>query len=106
MKIRHRHLRRRHEKQFPILQSVHVGFEFRQLRRADHAIAADQKRRTDFKVAVFACMQIEHEIDERAFQLCARTGEADEPAAANFRRAFQIEKSPLFPERDVIESFL
>jgi len=63
VKIRHRHLRSRRKKELIIFQTVHVGFELRQLRRADHAIAPDQKRRTDLNVTMLARMQVDHEID-------------------------------------------
>ena len=103
MKIRHRHLSGRREKKFAILQAVHVLLKFRQLRRADHALAPHQKRRADLLVPVLARVQIEHEINQRAFQSRARARETDESAPAQFRRALQIEKFQLRAERDVIQ---
>ena len=52
---------------------------------------------------MLARVQIEHEINQRAFQSRARAREADESAPAQFRRALQIEKFQLRPERDVIQ---
>ena len=63
MKIRHRHFCGRREEELLILHPVHVVLELRQLRRADHAFAPNQKRRTHFEVAVLARVQIEHELD-------------------------------------------
>ena len=48
MKIRHRHFRRRREEHLVFLQPVHVFLKLRQLRRADHAIAPDQKTADSF----------------------------------------------------------
>ena len=95
MKICHRHLRGRREEQLVLLQPVHVVLKFRQLRRADHAIAPHEKWRAHFEVAMLARVQIEHEIDQRALQLRARAGETNEPAPAQFRGALQIEKLQL-----------
>ena len=53
---------------------------------------------------MLARVQIEHELDQRPLQPRARAGETDEPASAQFRRAFQIEKSQLRSERDVIQN--
>ena len=44
---------------------------------------------------MLARMQVDHEIDQGAFQLRTGAGEADEPTAAQFRCASQIEKFQL-----------
>ena len=102
IKICHWHFGGWREKQLAILQSVHVLFKFWKLRRPNHAIAPDQKWRTDFKVTMLARVQIEHEIDQRPLQLRARTGETNKPAAAQFRSAFQIEQFQFRSKRDMI----
>ena len=91
MEIGHRHFRSRRQKKFAVFQAVHVFFKFRQLCRADHAIAPDQKRGTDFGVAMLPRMQIEHEINQRPLQFRTRTGETDESASAQLRCAIEIE---------------
>src|SRR5471032_2385272 len=82
MKIRHWNFRRRCEKKLILLEAIHVGFQLRQLCCADHAIPPNQKRRTHLNVTMLARMQIKHEIDERAFELRARTSETNKTAAA------------------------
>src|SRR5438045_3883664 len=72
MKICDRHFRRRREKHLLVFQPVHVLFKLRQLRRADHAFAPNQKRRTHFQIAVLARVEIEHELDERPLESRAR----------------------------------
>ena len=75
MKVRQWNLRSRCEKDLVLLQAVHVRFKLRQLRCADHAIAPNQKRRTDFGVTMLSRVQIDHEINQRALQPGARAGE-------------------------------
>ena len=66
MKICERDFRSRRKKKLVLLQSIHVSFEFWQLRRANHAIASHEKRRANFDVTMLARMQIDHEIDQGA----------------------------------------
>src|SRR6266446_1284618 len=82
VEVRQWHFGGRHEEKFAVFQAVHVGFKFRQLSRADHAITPDQKRRADFGVAVLAGVQVDHEIDQRPFQLRARAGKTNKSAPA------------------------
>ena len=51
---------------------------------------------------MFARVQIEHEIDQSALQSRPRARKTNESAAAEFRRAFQIEESELCSKRNVI----
>src|SRR4029077_21277949 len=74
----------RRKKDLVLLQTLHVRFKLWELRCADHAIAPNQKRRADFDVSMLPCVQIDHEIDQRAFQLRARAGETNKTAAAQF----------------------
>jgi hypothetical protein len=80
----------RRKKDLVLLQTVHVRFKLWELRCADHAIAPNQKRRADFKVPVLPRVQIDHEIDQCAFQPRARTGETNKTAAAQFCGLFHV----------------
>ena len=102
MKICQRDFRSRHKKKLVLFQPIHVGLELGQLRCADHAIAPDKKRRTDFGATMFACVQIDHEIDQRTFQSRAGAGETDEIAAAQLRRALEIKNFQFLAKRHVI----
>ena len=80
----------RRKKDLVLLQTVHVRFKLWELRCADHAIAPDQKRRADFDVTMLPRVQIDHEIDQRTFQPCARAGETNKTAAAQFCGPFHV----------------
>ena len=54
---------------------------------------------------MLARVQIEQEIDQRALQPRAGTGETNEPAPAQFRCSFKIEQLQLRSQRDVIQTF-
>src|SRR5882724_11402875 len=82
VQVRQWHFGGRHEEKFAVFQAVHVGFELRQLSRADHAITPDQKWRAHFGVAVLARVQVDHEIDQCPFQFRSGAGETDESASA------------------------
>src|SRR6266513_3654630 len=90
MKVCQLNLRSRCKKDLVLLQTVHVRFKLRKLRRTDHAIAPDQERRADFVVTMLPRMQIDHEIDQRALQPCARTGETNKTAATQFCGPFHV----------------
>src|SRR5262245_10921025 len=92
MKVRELNLCSWCKKHLVLLQTVHVRFKFGQLRRADHTIAPNQKRRTDFGVTMLTRVQIDHEIDQRALQPRAGTGENDKTAAAQFGRASHVQE--------------
>ncbi len=86
--------------------AVHVLGKFRQLPGAGHAFAADEKGGRNFGVAMFAGVEVEEVIDERAFQPCAESLEEDEAAARNFGRRFEINQAELradFPVRFRLE---
>jgi len=53
---------------------------------------------------MLARVQVEHEIDQCAFELRACTGKTNETAPAQFRRPFQIEEIQSCAERNVIDS--
>src|SRR5262249_33333612 len=90
MEVRQLNFSRRRKKDLVLLQTVHVRFKLRELRSAEHAITPNQKRRTDFGVTMLARMQIDHEIDQRAFQSRASPGETNKTTAAQFRRPLQV----------------
>ena len=94
--------RRRRKKKLVLFQPVHIGLELGQLRCANHAFAPHQKGRADLDVAVLPRMQIDHEIDQGAFQSRARVGETDEIAAAQLCRTLEIKNFQFLAERHVI----
>ena len=49
---------------------------------------------------MLARVQVEHEIDQRAFELRPCAGKTNEAAAAQFRRPFEIEKIQSCSERN------
>src|SRR5215813_10208007 len=82
MKICQLNLASRRNKSLVFLQSIHVRFKLRKLRRANHAIAPNQERWADFGVTMLPRVQIDQEIDKRAFQSRTRAGETNKTAAA------------------------
>ena len=54
---------------------------------------------------MLACVQVDHEIDQRAFELRACAGKTNETTPAQFRRPFQVEEIQSRAERDVIGRF-
>jgi hypothetical protein len=55
--------------------------EFWKLPGSIHRLRVDQVRRKNFRVAVLARVQVEHEIHQRAFQLCPEIPIQGEPSA-------------------------
>src|SRR5260370_30869088 len=103
MEVCQGHFGRRHEEKFAVFQAVHIGLKLRQLSRANHAIAPDEKRRTDFGVAVLAGVQVEHKIDQRPLEFRTSAGKTNESAPAQLRRTLEIENFQFLAERDMIE---
>src|SRR6266481_1032769 len=100
MQVCQRYFGRRYEEKFAVFHSVHVGFKLRQLSRADHTIASDEKRRADFAVAVLAGMQIEHEVDQCSLQFRTGAGKTNKSTSAQFCGALQIKNFQFLAERD------
>ena len=96
------HFRCWREEKLILLQAVHVGLKLRKLRRTNHAIAPNYNRRTNLKIPMLARVQIDHEVDQRAFELRACPGETNETATAQFRRPFEIEEIQSRAKRNVI----
>src|SRR5262249_7916360 len=92
MEVRERHLRRRDEIQIPVAGNLEqILLELRQLPRTGERRGIDQERRLHFAIAVFACVEIEHEIDQRAFESRARAAQNGEARAGHPRRALEID---------------
>src|SRR5215213_7532440 len=94
MDVRQRYFRGWNEKQIPITADPEkLCLEFWQLARRLQRFAVDEKRRDHLEVAVLACVQIEHQIDERSREPRARTEQQREPGARHLRRAFEVKNS-------------
>ena len=98
------HFRCWREEKLILLQAVHVGLKLRKLRRSDHAVAPNRKGRTNLKIPMLARVQVDHEINQRTFELRPCAGKTNETAAAQFRRPFEIEEIQSRAERNVIGS--
>ena len=84
------------------LRAEQVLLELRQLAGALHAVGVDQQRHVAFGVAVFAGVQVEHELPKRAMQpgqLAAHDGEA---RSGKFRASLRVEPVVPFAERDMV----
>ena len=57
------------------------SFEFRQLRRTEHRVVADQQRRIDLLIPMLARMHVEHDLPERALHARQRALQHHEPRA-------------------------
>ena len=95
--------RRWREEKLILLQLVHVGLKLRKLRRADHAITPNYKRRTNLKIPMLARVQVEHELDQGTLQPRPGPGETDKSAATEFRCALQIKQLQSASDGNVIE---
>src|SRR5690349_5668718 len=101
MQIGHGHFGGRNEKQIVRRRLVRVFFEFRQLARADHAVAANEERRLDLDVAVLAGVQVEHEVDQGAHEPGSAAHEHGEPRAGELRATREIEDAERFSQLPV-----
>ena len=71
--IRHRNFGGRNQRKSAfVLDMKQIFLEFRQLIRPEKRFAVDHKRRQSFRVAVFGRVNVEHKIDQRAFEPRAR----------------------------------
>ena len=101
VEVRHWNLRGRDEKQI-VRGAIHVGFELGQLAGADHDFTPHQKRRLDLGVAMFAGVEVEHEVDERARQPSTLSLEHWESRTRELRASGQVQDPELlrdFPMR-------
>src|SRR5690349_949713 len=103
MIIRYRHFRRRDQIEFTwIFELEQIGFKLRQLPGSEERTAIDDERRQCFEIAVFARLHVEHEVDERAFETCARAVQDRETRRCNLRSTFEIEYAECGAEIDVV----
>ena len=101
VQVRDRHFGRRHEVQVPVSGDLEeVGLELRQVAGAQQGGGVHQVRRIDLGVAVFARMQVEHEVDERAHHARAFAQRDGETRAGHARRAFEVENAQF--DREVV----
>ena len=84
------------EVEIAVAAPVELVFEFGELGSADEGFWADDVRRTDFGVAVFAGMEIEEKIEESAIETSSGAGKNGEGAAADFGGPFEVEEVEFF----------
>jgi len=84
------------EVEIAVAAAVELVFEFGELGSADEGFWADDVRRTDLGVAVFAGMEIEEKIEESAIETGTGAGENGEGAAADFGGSFEVEEVEFF----------
>jgi hypothetical protein len=75
-----------------------VGGEFRQLPRAVHRFGIHQVRGQNFRVAVFAGVQVEHEIRQDSLQPGSQAPVHREAGAGKFGGALEIEHAQFFSQ--------
>src|SRR5215467_10519645 len=64
----------RHQIVVGVLDLEEIFLELRQLACTEEALRVGHKRRNDFPIAVFLCMNVQHEVDEGAFDSRSCTG--------------------------------
>ncbi len=108
MDIGHRRFGRGQQIQFaqalpvqPLLHGVSLVFKLGELPHPHHAVPPHNIRRRNFGVTVFVGVQVQEELDQRSFQLCAPTGVEQKTAAREFGAAREIDQPQLFANLDV-----
>src|SRR5262245_11535595 len=67
VKVGERNFRRRDEIEIPLAGNLEeIGLELGQITGPEKRCAVDEERRLDLAIAVFAGVQVEHEIDQRS----------------------------------------
>ena len=84
-----RHLGGRYEEE-PVVGVIRLVLELRELRGADHRLAAHEERRCDLRVPVLT-REVEHERRQRTLQPRAVTAQDDEARAADLHGALEVE---------------
>ena len=79
-----------------------VVLEFRQLRRAEHGVVANEQRRVHFRVAVLVRVQVDHELTERALQPREAAFEHHEARARELRRRLEIHEPQSLAELEML----
>ena len=85
-----------------LLHREHVGFEFRQLRRADQRLGVDDVGRVALGVAVLARLRVEHELRERAVQPREPAAQEREARAGELGRRGEVEQPEAFADVGVV----
>ena len=101
MQIRDRHFGGRHKVEVVVFAPVLLILELGKLGGANQGLAFHQQRRAYFRVAMLLRVQIEQELNQRPFELCAFAHEHGESAAANLRGALEVQEAELFTEFDM-----
>src|SRR5687767_10812809 len=103
MIVRDRHFRCRYQKETAfVFQLKKLLLEFRKLTRAEQRVAIDDEGRQSFRIAMLRRVQVEHEIDQGAFQSRTYAVEDREPRAGNLGGALQVENAQRRSQIDVI----
>ena len=84
-----------------VVNAVEVVFKFRQLTRAVEDLIAHQKRHI-YELEAARVIKFDHVIDESHIQLCAKTSDRCEAAAAEFDAALEIKPSQRLAEIEVL----
>ena len=101
--IRHRHLRRGNQVERRFVNRLELVFlELGQLAGADQRLRFHEIRYVRLRVAVFAGVRVEHELDERALQPCELSFHHDEAGAGDLARGFEVELAEAFAKLDMV----
>src|SRR3989442_756177 len=95
MEVRDGHFGRRHEKQVVGLSAIGVLFELGQLSGPDHHLAPDDERGLDLDVAVLPSVQVEHEVDQRAYERRSHAHKHGEARTGELRAAGEVQDPEL-----------
>jgi hypothetical protein len=90
--------RSRHQVEIVPLGEVEVFLELGQLTGTACRGLVDEQRRMDLAIAVFRCMEVEHEVGESPHQAGALTGEERKAAAGDLGPAGEIEQAERFAD--------
>ncbi len=97
-KIGDRNFGRGREPEIGVLDLEQIVLELGKLPGAEQAGRVDQERRQHFGIAVLARVNVQHEVDQRAFQPGADAPIDGKPRAGDFGGALQIQNLQLGPE--------
>ena len=98
VQVRQRHLGCRNQEVIIVAQAKEVVLELRQLAGSGHAGTIHHEGREDLPVSMGRGMQVQHEIDQRAFQARARSARNRKPGAGHARRPFEIQDAQRFSD--------
>ena len=89
--VGHRDLGRRDEEHVLCRKIKHVVLELRQLTGARHRLAVCHERRKDLGIALLFGVQVEHEVDDSPFELCAKALVHREPRTGDLACALEVQ---------------